>query len=326
MRKTKNPLPKMTQKMPDKKELVIFAAFLAVLIFQFARETATSIKESLLLGSPSAKVAKTMKVNYFDGIEIAAKAAIVWDAKENKVLFAKNERVQLPLASLAKIMTALLALENSGGEGNAVLISKEAVAEEGDNGLIVGEHWQTDDLTKLTLVSSSNDGARALAMAFAATDKEDVGEISFVQLMNARAKRLGLSETYFLNETGLDLSSSSSGSYGSAEDIAKLFHYAVLSYPETFGATNKQELSVWSSSYSGEIVHKVKNTNKAVEEMPGVIASKTGFTDLAGGNLVVMASLGLNHPIVAVVLGSTEEGRFSDISKLLWATTETLGN
>ena len=291
--------------MPDKRELTIFFAFLAVLAFQFARESAISLKNGILAGEKSAG-----KTDYFAGVRIIAKAAIVWDAKENKILFAKNERAQLPLASLTKIMTTLLSLEEGKGD---ISVSKEAVREEGDSGLLVGEHFKTGDLAKLTLVSSANDGARAMAIAFVAAKEAERTPLSFTEAMNARAKSMGLSQTYFMNETGLDLSSALPGGYGSAEDMAKLFYYAVIAHEDIFGATSERQISVSSA----EKTHLVKNTNISVGRIPGIIASKTGFTKLAGGNLAVVASIGLNHPVVVVVLGSTEEDRFLDMDKLM---------
>jgi D-alanyl-D-alanine carboxypeptidase len=68
------------------------------------------------------------------------------------------------------------------------------------------------------------------------------------------------------------------------------------------------------------IPHTFANTNQDVEHIPNLLLSKTGFTDLAGGNLVVVYDAGINHPVAIVVLGSTEEGRFTDVKTLLNAT------
>lgn len=73
-----------------------------------------------------------------------------------------------------------------------------------------------------------------------------------------------------------------------------------------------------------DVDHQVKNTNEAVERFPGLIASKTGFTSLAGGNLAVAFEAGPMYPIIIVVLGSTLEERFNDIEKLIWASLEYL--
>ena len=68
--------------------------------------------------------------------------------------------------------------------------------------------------------------------------------------------------------------------------------------------------------------HLTKNTNIIVDKLPGVLASKTGFTDLAGGNLIMAFDIGLGHRIIISVLGSTKEARFEDLEKLYWASVE----
>ncbi len=270
---------------------------------------------------PAAKIIQ--KDNPFAGIEIGAKSAIVWDAKENSILFSKNKSAQLPVASLAKIMTTLVVLD----EGVATTtVEKKAVMEEGDSGLLTGELWEVKNLAKLTLVASANDGASSLSNAWLlakSANTETAGNQLFVDAMNEEAESLQLSETYFLNETGLDVSAALSGGYSSAENIARLFYHAAVSYPEVFEATGQKRLSVESL---GNKTHTVKNTNEYAEQFPGIVASKTGFTDLAGGNLVVMIDIGINHPVVAVVLGSTTEGRFVDVKKLIEAAISVVGN
>jgi D-alanyl-D-alanine carboxypeptidase len=137
--------------------------------------------------------------------------------------------------------------------------------------------------------------------------------------MNAKAHSLGLSQTYFLNVTGLDINSTISGGYGSAKDMAKLFTYAVKTYPDVFEATSYPQISV---SSIGKTKYQVDNTDTIVGQIPGLIASKTGYTDLALGNLAILFDAGLMHPIAIVVLGSTEEGRFTDTISLVNKTLD----
>lgn len=260
--------------------------------------------------------------NPFASVNIKAHASVVWDVNEKRLLFAVNERAQLPLASLAKIMTALLAVEEAGDDAVA-LVSKEAILKDGDHGFKVGERFRLKDLIDATLVASSNDGAYALASAAAATiDKdENRSTVSFVADMNTKARSLGLQQTFFVNESGFDVSAGVSGAYGSAYDVARLFEYALRFHPALFEATSRALLSV--KSLDG-VVHNLENTNAAVETFPGIISSKTGFTDLAGGNLAIAFDAGIAHPIIIVVLGSTAEERFTDAEKLIWATIKSL--
>ena len=199
----------------------------------------------------------------------------------------------------------------------------------------VGEKWRARDLLDFTLLVSSNDGAASLAAAaglvFSGSGQNTESTITdvatrendFVGKMNEKARSLGLVQTYFLNETGLDLQSQVSGAYGSARDVANLLAYAVEKYPDLFEATRQPTLKV--SPLDGKS-REAKNTNEAVLKIPGLIASKTGYTDLAGGNLAVLFDAGLGHPIAIVVLGSSEQGRFADVEKLSFAAITFLNN
>jgi len=273
-----------------------------------------------------------VRPNPFDEINLEAKAAIVFDALENKIIYSLNSEEQLPLASLTKIMTAVITREILP-DYTTITIDSDSIKKEGDSGLRVGEKWRARDLLDFTLLVSSNDGAASLAAAAAAVStgigqntEGAVNEVvvkkkDFVSQMNEKARSLGLVQTYFMNETGLDLQTQVSGSYGSARDVANLLVYAVEKYPDLFEATRQLVFKV--SLLDGKN-REAKNTNEAVLKIPGLIASKTGFTDLAGGNLAVLFDAGLGHPIAIVVLGSSEQGRFVDVEKLASTTISFL--
>ena len=139
--------------------------------------------------------------------------------------------------------------------------------------------------------------------------------------MNEMAKEIGLTQTYFINPTGLDTNDTVSGGYGSAHDVAKLLEYAVIHTPEIIDSTRYARINFASLS---DINHTATNTNSSINAVPGLIASKTGFTDLAGGNLVIAFDAGMNRPIIITVLGSTQNGRFEDIEKLVDASLKSL--
>lgn len=261
--------------------------------------------------------------NAFDNTTLAAKSAIVWDVKEQRILFNKNGDDQLPLASVAKLMTALVAYELLNST-DTVKISAEAIRTNGDSGLMDGEKFSLQNLTDFTLISSSNDGATALSgAAGSATGIQDDPQKVFIQAMNLRAEELGLTQTYFKNATGLDLSTTEGGAYGSARDMAFLMEYIIEHYPTVLALTKIDETTVDNSN--GEY-HIAKNTNPVVNDIGGLIASKTGYTELAGGNLVVAFDVGLNHPVVISVLGSTQSGRFDDVLNLVERTRSYIKN
>jgi D-alanyl-D-alanine carboxypeptidase len=276
---------------------------------ELAKETA---KSAAIAASP------------FEKLTISAKSAYVLDAKTGKVLYEKNSNVRLPLASLVKVMTALVATDIAPSY-STVTISLDAVQTSGDSGLRVGERWLLRDLVDFTLISSSNDGARAIAMSLgslaSSTSSNADAEADFIHKMNTEADKLGMKDTYFLNDTGLDLTQSQGGAYGTAKDIATLFNYILKSDPALLAATRSPSLTIYSLD---KIPHLAMNTDTIVGNLPGLIGSKTGYTDLAGGNLVVALDPELGHPIVISVLGSSETGRFEDMQKLVSAALASI--
>ena len=251
------------------------------------------------------------KLDPFITVSIQAKAAYVWDVRNQKVLFAKNADDILPLASITKIMTADVASELLAPT-STISINQDALLQDGDNGLLLNERWTFRNLLDFTLAVSSNDGAFAIASA-ASPD--------FVGKMNEKAQALGLTSMHFYNPTGLDESLSQSGAYSSATDLAKLFVYTLQNHPEIFNATRYARFT--TSSIDG-FNHTAINTDEEINNIPGIIGSKTGYTDLAGGNLAVVYDASINYPIVVVVLGSTYDGRFSDVTTLIQASNQVL--
>ncbi len=258
--------------------------------------------------------------NPFLKVLVGAKSAYVYDVSADKVLYKKNEFVQLPLASITKLMTALVASENMPLDSK-VIVKNEFLREEGDSGLLVNEPWVLKNLIDFSLLVSSNDGARSIASVVGeysiGSDDFSLGRKTFISKMNDKARELDLKQTYFINESGLD-EGNSSGGYGSAIDVAKLVQYILKSNPTLLEATKYQSAKIDSISKT----HTAKNTNIDVDTIPGLLASKTGFTDMAGGNLVIAFDVSVGHPIIVVVLGSTIDGRFEDVQTLVKTSRE----
>jgi len=259
--------------------------------------------------------------NPFEEISIDAKSAYVLDLNTDEAIFSLNENVQLPLASLTKVMTALTALESTPSH-TVIKIQLSDLRSEGDSGLLVDERWTLKDLIDFSLVTSSNDGALAISSSVGSNilgteGKRELGREEFIKRMNSIANNLDLSNTYFLNESGLDENLNVSGGYSTAREIAELFGYSITKYREDFKQTTVKDYTALSLN---NIPHEAQNTNQYVDNIPMLIGSKTGFTDLAGGNLVIAFNAGLSKPIVVSVMGSTIDGRFSDAEKLVFAT------
>ena len=245
---------------------------------------------------------------------ILAQAVSVYDLSQNKKIYGKNDEVALPLASLAKIMTVAVALRNHSLD-DVVLVTPLAVNQSGDYGILVYEKWKIKDLAEFTLISSANDGAYALAQ----------GDESFLEKMNSKAKKIGAENTSFLDFTGLDINTNQAGlpaeataeagAFASASDVNTMAFYALRAYPaEISNVTTLPEINL--TSVSG-FVHNFKNTNILIGKIPNLLFSKTGFTDIAGGNLTIIFKDRRDHEIAVTVLGSTFDGRFSDMEKIV---------
>jgi len=286
-------------------------------ILMYITGNTPTIDSSQMLACVSCDVSSSM----FTGAVVQARAAYVYDIKEQRVLYAKNAETQLPLASITKGMTALLAQRYIPSDV-LIHITEDDLTLDGDNGLFIGETFSRDDLIDLTLSVSSNDGAHALARVAGTYMENEEGvssRVIFIKMMNTTAHELGLAQTFFMNETGLDESVSAAGAYGSAHDVTLLYTHIYATNARMFEATLYPVSSVSSLSR----VHVLHNTDELAGSISGLAASKTGFTDLAGGNLVVVFEPEPLHPIVAVVLGSTTEGRFSDIATLVDVTLQS---
>ena len=239
---------------------------------------------------------------------LQADAAAVYDLTTGRVLFAKNAEQSLPLASLTKLMTALVVLDHTL-PGTKVVITAEDLAPEGDWGLRVGDTLSVPTLLKLSLVASSNDAITAAARSLGS---------NYLAQMNLSAQKLGLTHTRFLDPTGLDIDEKTAGAYGSAEDVARLVGYFYKRYPQYMTLSSQRSISV--SADGRELTASA--TAAPILAMPGLIGAKTGYTILAGGNLVVLFDLDIGHPVAVVVLGSTQQSRFSDVETLIRTTRE----
>lgn len=303
--------------------LIMIAIFSSAIFGELRHVASERAREALetsgaLMGA--AAITSTVKEASIPPQSLEATAALVYDLSSGATLYEENGDMVLPLASITKLMTALLAHEILS-ESTSVAISDGATAQDGDSGLRGGESFYRSDLSELVLLTSSNDGAYALAERAGRELDQNAPVAAFVSAMNVRAEQLGFSSLRFLNPTGLDVSEREAGGYGSAEDVAKLMAYLLRTYPDIVTPTKDEVIAVFNQT--GDY-HEAENTNSTVLAIDGLLASKTGFTDLAGGNLVIAYDAGLNRPVVVVALGSSRTGRFTDIITLVDATNRSI--
>ena len=230
---------------------------------------------------------------------VDADAYVVQNSGTGEVLAAQDEHEHLPMASITKLMTAIVALEHASLDDVATVSKRSAAVGESTINLVPGERVTLRDLLRAALIQSANDAANAVA---AYVGRGSVGR--FVELMNARARQLGLVDTHFANPDGLD----APNHYSSAADVTKLARVA-MNKPFI-----RETVKLVDATAAGRQLH---NWNDLLSSSPNVIGVKTGHTDGAGWSQVAAARGGGVTIYAALLGGETREGRNSDLSQLL---------
>jgi len=246
------------------------------------------------------------------GVEVSAQSVLVIDDKTNKILYDKNPKEVRSIASITKLMTALVFLDYNPGWESEVQIIESDHRDGGIVYLINGETISINDLFHVSLISSSNEATVALARSTGLSSED------FVKKMNEKAKTLGMNNTSFTDVTGL-----SNNNKSTAIDIAILAKMAFLN--------NNIKRVTSTESYSINIINRnitrnIKSTDKILNQEFGlggqvykVENGKTGYLELAGYNFVSQVSDNNNRKILVVVLGSeTINSRFSDTKSLAY--------
>ncbi len=238
-------------------------------------------------------------------LELPVKSAILMEQKTGKILYTENAEEKMPPASVTKIMTLLLVMEEIAS-GNLKYTDKvTCTAHASSMGgtqiwLEVGEQMSVNDLIKATAVNSANDASVALGEHISGSEE------TFVDLMNRRAKQLGMNNTTFKNATGLD----ADGHLTTAHDIAIMSRELLKHRDITKFST------IWMDTLRDGKTG-LTNTNKLVRFYEGCTGLKTGTTDGAGHCVSASAKRG-NMELIAVVMGAkTGDERFGAARKLL---------
>ena len=238
-------------------------------------------------------------------LDIKAKSAILMEVNTGKILYEQNADEQLPPASITKIMSLLLIMEaiDSGKMSleDVVTASDHACSMGGSQiWLEPGETMTVDDLLKATVIASANDATVALGEQIAGSEE------GFVAMMNAKAEELGMTNTNFVNATGLD----AAGHLSSAHDVA------IMSRELIKHDLIKNYSTVWMDTLrDGE--SELVNTNKLVRFYEGTTGLKTGTTSGAGYCLSATAERDGLELVAVVMSGDTSNDRFNGAKKML---------
>ena len=243
-------------------------------------------------------------------LEVKGKSALLMDVATGTVLYESNAHEPLAPASVTKVMTMLLIMEaiDSGkiSWDDSVTASEAAAAKGGSQiYLKVGETMSVSDMVKSIAVSSANDCACAMAEHLAGS------EGAFVDMMNEKARELGMKDTHFVNCTGLDDGENGSQHRTSAYDIAVMSRELLKNHPDI-----KKFTTIWMDTVRNG-AFGLSNTNKMVRFYSGATGLKTGFTSGAGYCLSASAQRE-GMELIAVVMGSeTSADRFAACKSML---------
>lgn len=232
-----------------------------------------------------------------------ANAALVYHVESGTELYAKNADIRVPIASLTKIMTALV-VNDLFTPDEIVTVGSASVRVDGmKQTLYAGERLRVSDLVSIMLVESSNDAAYALA-----AHAQQQG-IDFVARMNTKAWVLGMQGCAFTDPAGLD-----DAAYCTPRDLVRLARAALRNAPQLWPIMSSPAVTV--HSVDGAFSHEAKSTDELLGTIPGILGGKTGNTDGAlGCLLLVVQSPDKRDTLISVVLGSRR--RFDDSAALI---------
>ncbi len=245
-------------------------------------------------------------------IDIESPSALLMELNSGQILFEKDGETARRPASVTKLMTIFLAFEaiDKGQLSleSVITVSEHAASMGGSQVYLeVNEQQSVEDILKCMIVSSANDAAVAMGEAIAGSEE------AFVQMMNQKAKELGMEQTNFVNACGLE----AEGHVMSAKDIAILSRALLLKHPEVLEYTTIWMDSITHKTNKGESEFGLANTNKFLKKYDGANGLKTGYTSDAGFSMSATATRN-GTTLIAVVMGSqTKDIRYGDAAKLL---------
>lgn len=260
-----------------------------------------------------------VRMNNLPDLKLWAGSSVAIDVDSGNILHYDDGRKRTQIASLTKMMTAVLVMENIKDLDESVTIQKEALNLAGTivgcptstfcngNRMYAGEKVHAKDLLKAMLMNSANDAAAALAIHIAGSEKK------FVGMMNEKAESLGLKDTHFCTASGLELDGQEDQCYSSAYDIARIAAHS-LRHEMIWDVMKISDGRFYS--VDGKYTHELKNTDQLLDTLPNCIGGKTGFTPLAGKSLLLGATDATGkHKIISVLLN--DENRWEDMRLLV---------
>ncbi len=282
---------------------IVLATGIGAAVWQLMHMESTSIPleggSSILLGLPGSTAKDSSDTS------LQAKSALLYSTETNSIVYEHGAFDRRPLASITKLMTAMVALDHGIAWDTEANILPNEYVQGGELILSPGETVTMRDLFNASLLGSANNATLAYVRQLG------ISKDAFVQEMNRKAIMLGLEQTDFVDVTGL-----SEKNVSTAYEIALMAHHAFITYPEISPATSQREYTFTVKGTGRE--HTIKNTNKPVHDGSlEVIGSKTGFLYEAGYCLVVEATGKYKNMIAVVMDTPSEQAQFIEIDRLL---------
>lgn len=291
------------------KSTIVFALLAALLtgpVAYTAYRLATEPRQVVLGSSSAHNIPLGVPKGRGETQQFAARSVLLYDTEEQQIKLEQNAFERRPIASLSKIMTAMVALDRGIDWDTPAGILPEEYGPGGNLNLAPGETVSVRDLFNASLLGSANNATRAYVRVLFGLDPKE-----FVEAMNRKAVELGLEQTHFEDVTGLDPHNVST-----AYEVARLAAEAFNEYPEIAQATSQTEYAFVVGGSGRE--HKIKNTNKLVTDGGMQFSgTKTGYLDEAGWCLVVQGTGNLKRRIAVVLDSPSENDHFSTIKKLI---------
>jgi D-alanyl-D-alanine endopeptidase (penicillin-binding protein 7) len=291
------------------------AEAMIILVGSLALQAARQAPTGGLNGLPVAKYvavtseAPTKKNQATLGIDVDARAAVVMDVASGQVLYEKDSHVAVPIASLSKIITAMVFLDGKPNLDDRVTFTAQDDASAGKTVFPTGESFTKREVLQSLLIGSVNESANVLA-------RNSGGQEEFVAAMNRKARAIGMEHAVFFDPSGLDARNKAS-----AKDVALALR-AALSYPDLRQTTEQSSVNLVGRATNRKYLIKTTNLLLAsdLNRKPyHIVAAKTGTLPEAGFCMAQATRDAAGHEVIAVVLGGgTHFTRFQDVKALTY--------
>lgn len=258
-------------------------------------------------------------------LDVSATSAVILDVDSGGVLYSKNATEKRSIASLTKLLTAMIVIDRVQDLNEEVVIPESVMTIEGTKvgcltstickyeKMYAGEKVRVKDLLSAMLILSANDAATTLAIHISGSEEE------FAKLMNARMKEIGAKNSNFCRPSGLELDEDEESCYSTAYDISRVVSHLLRyeKYDVIWDTMKIKESSF--TDVNSTVEHTLESTNRILGEVPNILGGKTGFTPRAGYSLMMATeSSDRKHRIISVVLD--DYSRFDDVQDMAdWA-------